>query len=580
MTFVIVKKILKEVGNGNRRQIFWTILIGFIVAFFEVLGVGAVVPLVSLILNKEALFSFLANYSLFKDISSISHQNLVSFVLIVVTLIFITKFIVSFYYFKKQAYLQKDIQIFISDKLLNIYVEMPYSRHLKYNSSKFFRNMQSEIGLLSNTVLLLMNLFSEFLMIFGIMILMLIYDLKSTLFLFSIFSIAGILYYYFFRKKIHFLGKSRFDFAQKRVRVLQDIFSSIKVGKVHDLTSEYAYYYKNNNDAMSLVGSKLKILSSMPKLLFEFLAILIILSIVYFQLSIVNSSPEQILATLALFSVAAIRLMPSANKILTTIQSLKSSLPGTKELLYELALDITSDQESIKTNIKSWSLISAKKLSFRYPNVKQKTLSNINFEIYSGEVVGIYGQSGSGKSTLIDLMIGLLSPSSGSILIDSNDLSVNRKNWMQNIGYVPQETYLLDSNILHNIVGKDYTTNKVNRDQLDEALKISGLDKVITKMSEKEMSRVGQGGSSLSGGQKQRVGIARAIYRKPSLLILDEPTSSLDAESKDIFRDLMIKYKNIFTFIIISHDQKDMEICNKVYEIADGRIKSVISNKQ
>lgn len=576
MNLDILKKILHEVGKKNRIQIFWTILIGFIVAFFEVLGVGAVVPLVSLILDKEALFSFLAKNNFIEDLSSISHQDLVSYVLLLVSLIFIIKFFISFYYFKKQADLQKDVQIFISDNLLKVYVEMPYSRHLKYNSSKFFRNMQSEIGLLSNTVLLLMNLFSEFLMIFGIMVLMLLYDLKSTLFLFSIFSIAGILYYYFFRTKIHLLGKSRFEFAQKRVKVLQDIFSSIKVGKVHDLTSEYAYYYKNNNDSMSLVGSKLKILSSMPKLLFEFLAILIILSIVYFQIRISSSSPEQILATLALFSVAAIRLMPSANKILTTIQSLKSSLPGTKELLYELALDVTSEQESIKTTLKSWSLISAKKLNFSYPNVDQNALTNINFQIYSGEVVGIYGQSGSGKSTLIDLIIGLLSPSSGSIQVDSFDLLTIKREWMKTIGYVPQETYLLDSNILHNIVGKDYTSKKVNHDRLYEALKISGLDKIISKLPKKELTKVGQGGSSLSGGQKQRVGIARAVYRKPSLLILDEPTSSLDSESKEIFRDLMIKYKNIFTFIIISHDEKDMEICNRVIEISDGKIKSTI----
>ena len=197
-------------------------------------------------------------------------------------------------------------------------------------------------------------------------------------------------------------------------------------------------------------------------------------------------------------------------------------------------------------------------------------------EINSGEVIGIYGQSGSGKSTLIDLIIGLLSPSSGTILIDGLDLSSKPKQWMKSIGYVPQETYLLDSNILHNIVGKDFTTESINNKRLLEALEISGLDSVINKLPQGKMTQVGQGGSSLSVGQKQRVGIARSIYRNPSLLILDEPTSSLDHKSKELFRNLLLNYKDKLTFIIVSHDLQDMDICGKVVQLDGGRIKSIV----
>jgi ABC-type bacteriocin/lantibiotic exporter with double-glycine peptidase domain len=161
-------------------------------------------------------------------------------------------------------------------------------------------------------------------------------------------------------------------------------------------------------------------------------------------------------------------------------------------------------------------------------------------------------------------------------LIDGLDLSSKPKQWMKSIGYVPQETYLLDSNILHNIVGKDFTTESINNKRLLEALEISGLDSVINKLPQGKMTQVGQGGSSLSGGQKQRVGIARSIYRNPSLLILDEPTSSLDHKSKELFRNLLLNYKDKLTFIIVSHDLQDMDICGKVVQLDGGRIKSIV----
>jgi ATP-binding cassette, subfamily B, bacterial PglK len=575
-----IRKILSAVGKNNRKLISLTILVGFIAVFFEVIGVGAILPLIAIILDRDSLLTFFENNGFGFNFASISNSSLILFVLVVISFVYILKFLVTIVFIQMQATLQKNVQIHVSDNLLNIYTHMSYERYLEYNSSKFLRNMQGEIGLLSNSVLLYMNLFTEILMVIGILSLMLFYDFKSTLFLFFIFLLTGFLYFYLLRAKIHFLGESRFNYAQKRVQVLQDIFNSVKVGIVHDLAQEYVFQYKKNNDQMSLVGSRLKVLTSLPKILFEFLAVSIILSVVYIQVLNSNSSSDEILSTLALFSVAAIRLMPSANKILTSMQGLKSALPGTQELLSELEINTFDAIEIYENPFKNWSMISFINVNYQYPKSSEITLTNINFEINSGEVLGIYGRSGSGKSTLIDLMVGLLEPSYGSILIDGVDIKENYQQWMKCIGYLPQETYLLDSSILHNIVGKDFTLKSIDDDLLTYALRVSGLDKVISKFPQGSMTEVGQGGSSLSGGQKQRVGIARAIYRNPSLLILDEPTSSLDKESKELFRDLLLKYKNKLTFIIISHDQKDMDMCSKIIEVNDGSIQYLTSKNK
>ena len=575
----LIKKILDNAGKDNRKQILLTFMMGFFAAFFEVVGVGAILPLISIILDRGSLITFFENYGFGFDLASISNASLILIFLLIISSIFLLKFFVSIIFIQMQAILQREITIHFSDKLLRIYTHMPYERYLEYNSSKFLRNMQGEIGLLANSILLFMNLFSEALMVFGILLLMIIYDFKSTLFLFFIFSLTGFLYFYFLRAKISFLGKSRLNYAQKRLQVLQDIFSSMKVGTVHGLAQEYVLQYKKNNDQMSFVGSRLKVLSSLPKILFEFLAVFIILTVIYSQFLKANLTSEEMLTILALFSVAAIRIMPSANKILTAIQALKAALPGVKELSNELDINTFDSLDIYDNTFKNWKMISFNNINYKYPKASEDVLTKINFEINSGEVLGIYGRSGSGKSTLVDLIVGLLEPSDGSIFIDQIDLKGNYQAWMKCIGYVPQETYLLDSSILHNIVGKDFNLNCINNNSLANALKVSGLDEVISKFPLGKNTEVGQGGSSLSGGQKQRVGIARAIYRNPSLLILDEPTSSLDKESKELFRKLLLKYKNKITFIIISHDQKDMEMCSKIIELDNGSIKHSDSNK-
>ena len=569
-----IKKIIRTIGKKNRNSVLLTILIGFFASTFEVLGVGVMVPLITLIFDKEYLVSFIKNYNDNFNLTSMEDSELIFYLLLIIFLVFVLKFLIMFVYIRLQAVLQKDIQIHLSDKLLDVYIHMPYERHIKYNSSKFIRNVVTEVGLLSNTVLVYMNLLSEILMIFGIVLLMLFYDYNSTLLLFSVFTVSGFIYYYLLREKIHSLGKKRLEYAGKRIQVLQDTLRSTKVGMVHNFSKEYSLNYKMNNDLMSIVGSKFKVFGTLPRILFEFIAITIILVIVFIQIS-GDRQPEEILTILAIFSVSAVRIMPSANKIIVSLQTLKSSLPGTMELIHELGIK-TIKNKTINKSFNEWNKISLINVSYKYPEAKQTSLSDISLDIDRGDVIGIFGHSGSGKSTLIDLIIGLLNPISGEVLVDGVDISGKSRSWMKNIGYVPQETYLLDSTLLHNIAGRDYATNNINKNRLSDAIIVSGLNKIIDNLPEKEMTLVGESGSWLSVGQKQRVGIARALYQNPSLLILDEPTSSLDLQSKDIFRELLSNYKERLSFIIVSHDEKDMEICKKIIKVNNGCIESIV----
>jgi ABC-type multidrug transport system fused ATPase/permease subunit len=185
--------------------------------------------------------------------------------------------------------------------------------------------------------------------------------------------------------------------------------------------------------------------------------------------------------------------------------------------------------------------------------------------------VGIVGDSGSGKTTLIDIFLGLLKPQKGKILVDGVDISENLKSFQSLIGYVPQDVYLLDDSLKRNIAfGKK--EDEIDNEMITETIKISQLDDVVNKLSNGLNSNVGERGSKFSGGEKQRIGIARSLYNKPKILVLDEATSSLDLETEKNFINSIHELKDDKTILIISHRESTLQNCDIIYEISQGKL--------
>ena len=199
----------------------------------------------------------------------------------------------------------------------------------------------------------------------------------------------------------------------------------------------------------------------------------------------------------------------------------------------------------------------------------KKILKNINLEIKKNSCIGIKGESGSGKSTLLNVLLGLLEPDSGEILIDTKNTNLNNQQWWRKIGFVHQDSYIFNQNIIKNIVIND---DQLDKFELDRVLKNCELNKLKNKLDNNDFN-LGERGSKISGGERQRVFLARALYKKPKILILDEPTSSLDNENEQKIIDTLLMYKNEITIIIVSHTQKILQICDQIYEMKDGEIK-------
>ena len=218
------------------------------------------------------------------------------------------------------------------------------------------------------------------------------------------------------------------------------------------------------------------------------------------------------------------------------------------------------------------SLLVLNNVSFKYLNSKKESLSNISVNIASNTTIGIVGETGSGKTTLVDLMLGLITPSSGSLSVDGVNLGEeNIALWQRNIGYVPQDIFLLDNTIARNIAFAA-TDENIAIEDIKFVCRIAGISEFIEQLQEGYQTVVGERGSKLSGGQIQRIGIARALYKNPSVIVFDEATSALDSITEKIVMEAVNNLSHKKTIIMISHRLSSIRNCDIIHVMDKGSI--------
>jgi ABC-type bacteriocin/lantibiotic exporter with double-glycine peptidase domain len=221
--------------------------------------------------------------------------------------------------------------------------------------------------------------------------------------------------------------------------------------------------------------------------------------------------------------------------------------------------------------------IKFKNVNFFYKNRPKKNLIDINLDISRNDIVGIVGPSGSGKSTLINLLLGLLIPSSGSIEADNVGINSSIINWRSCIGYVPQSIFLLNESLKNNIAFGVPEEN-ISASKLMQCISQSQLETFFSDLPNGLLTKLGERGTKISGGELQRIGIARALYFDPNILIFDESTSALDHETEQKLLDEIYNFKNNKTIIFITHRNSTLKYCNKIYKINEGSL-SLLNNE-
>ena len=314
----------------------------------------------------------------------------------------------------------------------------------------------------------------------------------------------------------------------------------------------------------------------LPRFILEFILAFGICSLIMIFL-IQNKSFSEITTLLILFGVAGLRIMPSINRVLTHLQSVKSFQP-VLNILYKDLKDFNSSINLQKQkNLEFKDCISLKNIKFSYE--KKIIFENLNLDFQKGKKICIIGESGSGKSTLIDLITGLSNPNSGNIFIDNKELSaVNHNLWLSKIGYIPQEVYILDDTITNNIA-YGVSQKHIDFEKVKSAAEKSNLTEFINNTANGYNSFLGENGVLMSGGQKQRIGIARALYKDPEILILDESTSSLDTKTEKIIYDEINNIIEGKTLIVVTHRDNNLDNFDEIIEVKNRNAYKKITMK-
>lgn len=335
--------------------------------------------------------------------------------------------------------------------------------------------------------------------------------------------------------------------------------------------------FDDPNNKVASVFAKFLFIKSIPKLLIEFLLVILaclaILFLIQVEINFINTIP-----ILGILTLVAYRLIPSANRIVSSVIALANG----KAVLDLMNFEFQSFQEQELIENKNLNNIKEglqlNNVKFKYQNQENPIIDDISLYLPYGKVIGIIGDSGSGKSTFIDILVGLLESQKGSFEVDGNKFDPRIKSWKDKISYVPQNISLIDDSISKNItLGLDQ--DLIDDVKLKRVIEVSNLAQVVDELPEKLETIIGERGAKLSGGQKQRIGIARALYKDYEILVLDEGTSALDYETEEKIIKNVRKFKQRQLVIFITHRHALLKHCDIVFKINNNNIVEIDKNQ-
>jgi ATP-binding cassette, subfamily B, bacterial PglK len=550
-----VKKIFNIIQIDKKFIIFFSVVL--ISSFFDLLGVASIYPFISLLLNTQLIENnkFL---NFFYQISSyIGVKNVSDFLIVCGVIVFFLN-LTSIFFRAFTNYAQNRYMLFceykLSKRLIINYLDKPYVWFLSKHSSDLGKNILSEVSQVMNYIIFpFINILSQSILILAILILLIFLNPILITFTVLIILISYRVIFYFLKDIIIYSGSERFKANENRFRSLVDIFGATKEIKINGL--EEIYINRFNLSSLTYLKniSLISIITQMPRYIVEAIAVGGMILISLFLISS-GKSFETIVAFLSVLAFAGYRLIPSIHQVYSNLTQIKFSDLTLDSLYKDLFINQLSSKNNTKKKLSFNKSILLKNISFAYPNTKHSAIQNINFTIPAFSKVAIVGATGSGKTTTLDIILSLLDPSHGNLIVDGKIISdSNRRSWQNNIGYVPQQIYLSDETIVKNIAF-GLETSEINYKSVINAAKIANLHNfIMDNLPDKYDTKIGERGIKLSGGQRQRIGIARALYCKPKLLILDEATNSLDSITEKIVMEAIQNLMGKITIIFVSH---------------------------
>lgn len=537
----------------------------------ETLGIGLVVPAISIIMQDD----FATRYPSIANIASVleisTKAELIIATMLILVGVYVAKNAFLAFLIWKQTKFSFDAQANISQRLFATYLHQPYTYHLQKNSAILIRNVINEVSVYIGGMLGALMLFTEIMVLIGISLLLLFVEPRGTLIIICVVGVLAGSFYHAIRNHISQWGRERQMHEGMRMQHLQQGLGGAKDVKLLGRENNFLEQFFEHNKKSARIWTLQSAFLNYPRLFIELVAII---GLAILVMSMVNQGHDvpSIIPTLGLFAAAAFRLIPSVGRVMNSLQTLRFSLPVVNTLYEELKIGMP--KASIQQNrspIYFQEELSLKNIIYYYPNTSLPALDSVSVTIRKGESIGLIGASGSGKSTMVDVILGLLAPSAGCVRMDGNDIQKNLRQWQDQIGYVPQAIYLTDDTLKKN-VAFGLSLGEIDDFAVSRAIKAAQLEEFVTSLPKGLETIVGERGVRLSGGQRQRIGIARALYRDPSVLVLDEATSALDGETERGVMEAVTLFKGSKTIIVVAHRLSTVKNCDRLFRLERGRV--------
>ena len=574
----LFQQINRILSRSNWIQLYSLGVLVILSGLMEFAGIASIMPFMGIVMNPDLIMRNKMIHNIYQNMSFQNIDHFLIFLGVVVLIVMFFSNLLSAITTWRILKISFSFGADLSLKIFASYLNQPYLFFLERNSSELVSNSLIEVGRVVTGILIpILTIISRVMVVLAIILLLIWVDPKLAI-------LAGITLggayggiYLIVRKTLSKSGQELSIETTLRSQIAYETMGGVKdiklLGREKDFYDRFTIPVRLYAKHMTRSNA----ISSLPRYALETLAFGGIIVLVIYLLNAKHGASTA-LPLVSLYALSGYRMMPALQQIFMNLSTIRFNVASLEKLSKDLekSVEISSTMPvppPIFNPIPLSERLDLKGVVFFYPNRPDPVLNELSLMIKANTTVGIVGSTGSGKTTTLDILLGLLTPSSGQLLIDGVIIdSENVRNWQASIGYVPQQIMLLDNTILRNIAF-GIPDAQVDFDSVVKAARLAHLHDFIQKdLPDRYNTIVGDRGVRLSGGQRQRIGIARALYHDPSVLVLDEATSSLDNITENVIMEALNTLSHQKTIIMVAHRLSTVRECDVIIVMDKGRV--------
>lgn len=541
------------------------------IAFLDAVGVALVLPLLQTLdgLQTGAIpesASFVAD-----RITSPTAESVAIVLGGAVIIAFVSKAIGAVVYMRWSFFFLARTEAALATKLMRSYLYAPWTFHLERNSAELLHTANVATRYVFQTALTqVVSAFADVAVIVAIGGVLLFVDPLAAVIAGIYFALAALGYRWTLTRRAADAGHTLAKAERRTWKSASQSLGASKEIAVRHLQEHFADEYQQAREAGGLAGARISLLGMAPRYYLE-VALIVGVGIMSAVVFPTRESTEAV-GVLAVFLVAGFRLLPSIHRLLAVVTAVRGAAWSMKLIVEDFEeLAPYAGSVVVAPTAHPPAPLTLENVSFSYERSHEPVLRDISLTIEPTSSVAFVGLSGAGKTTLLDLLLGLLEPDEGRIVVGGKPMREVRDAWQVAIGYVPQDVVLIDDTIRANIAF-GIPDNEVDHDRLLAAIGLAQLDDFVADLPEGLLTQTGEHGVRVSGGQRQRVGIARALYHRPSTLVLDEATSSLDSKTERRITETVEGLHGDLTIITVSHRLSTVRRADTIHYLDAGAL--------